>query len=208
MVHKPGAIFMVLVSAILSACVCATAGINADHKAAIHVLPHESRSCTQNSPSIGACGDIVTTYAGCGDIDFFLVFYDLVRWQGMEYGLWWPPEWGECVYTKCAGDLFIGDIAASGDGLAAACFECQYSEIVIAGFAWVTAETPGVVCPVLSPCPTAPHLGVGDCDEFGAELEFSRCAFCAGVCGAVGDDPCGPSDVEPATWSKIKSMFR
>ena len=204
-----------MVRALLCACAMihilsasAFPGINADHKVAVHVMPHESRDCTKNFPAIEACGDIATTYEGCGDIDFFLVFFNLVRWQGMEYGLWWPPQWGECVYTTCAGDLFIGDIVSSGDGLAAACFECQHTEIVVAGFAWVLAETPGTVCPVLSPCPTAPHLGVGDCSEFGGELDFARCSFCAGICGAIGDDPCGPTQTEARAWGAVKALFR
>ena len=57
-------------------------GANENAKAAIHVLAHDpDLTCSRNFPVIALCDEIVTTYEGCGDVDFFPVFFDLVEYQ-------------------------------------------------------------------------------------------------------------------------------
>jgi hypothetical protein len=181
-----------------------TAGSNSDHKVAIHVLSHEDRTCTSNFPDFVTCGDVTQTFAGCGDIDVFPVFFDLVAVTSLDYGLTWPISWGSCVFTVCAGDLRIGDIVSPGDGIAHAWIDCQYEWAITPGYAWLYADGPGKICPVANP--TTGDLTVVDCDR---ETDQPMETFCAGVCGKPGDDPCGGSPPEdPTTWGTIKSIFR
>jgi hypothetical protein len=77
-------VLTVALTLILSA--CAWAGANPDAKVAVHVIPHGSRSCTKGFPVITNCAEIITTEPG-PDVDAFPVFFDLVEYQGLDYGL-------------------------------------------------------------------------------------------------------------------------
>ena len=183
----------------------ALAGSNLYYKAALHVTPHEERTCTTGRPEITDCAEIATVYPGCDDFDVFPVFFDLVEVGRVEYGLSWPVQWGDCVFTPCAGDNIIGDIVSSGDGIAHEWDQCYQAEIVIPGYAWFSSPvTPGQI--VLTTDPLTGFLGATDCD--GAR-DFAIGLAASGVCGMPGEDPCDCGcGSEPRTWSAIKSMFR
>ncbi len=180
------------------------AGSNADAKVAVHVLPYDcQRACNRKFPEIAGACDIQTTHEGCGDIDFFPVFYNLTGYRGFEYGVVWPGGYS-CVYTVCSY-THIGDIMWSGDGTAQCWADCRQDPVVIPGWGWITVDGPGQVCVV--PNPMSGEIVIGDCD---IQLDTVRTSFCAGVCGATGDDPCKFVDqaTVPTTWGSIKGIFR
>ncbi len=174
-----GAIFVAALSAV---CI---GGSNPEAKVAIHVMPHTSRSCTKNLPSISSCEDVVYTYGGGGDIDFFVVFYDLAEYQGFQYAVTWPTEWSSCTFTSCS-DMTIGGIETPGDSVAHAYTDCDSSAVCIPGFGWIDAgQVPGYI-QVVDIAPTY-RIQVGDC---GGELDSLVLNCKAGVNGYIGDDPC------------------
>jgi hypothetical protein len=181
------------------------AGSNLYYKAALHITPHEARTCDTGWPEITDCADINTVYAGCEDFDVFPVFFDLVEVRGIEYALTWPAGWGDCAFTSCAGDRTIGGITASGDGIAHEWDQCLQTEIFIPGYAWFSSPVgPGQL--VLAPNPNTGFLGVTDCD---GTRDFAIGLAASGVCGIPGEDPCDCGCAsEPRTWSELKSMFR
>lgn len=177
----------------------AFAGLNSGvAKVAVHVLPHSSRSCTKNFPTITACEDIITTESS-PDVDAFPVFYDLVEYQGFDYGMIWPGLYS-AVFTSCS-DLTIGSIVNSGEGVSHAWYECQNASVAMPGFCWIYDT--GSVCVV--PHPAAGGPTVGDCHA-GGDLPVAN--FCAGIGDSIGDDPCAPTVTEPTTWGAIKGMYR
>ena len=179
----------------------AFAGMNADHKIGVHVLPHASRTCTKSFPVIGSCADIITTEP-TADADCFPVFFDLVGVTAMEHGLTWPGLYS-CAYTKCAGEFTIGDIFWPGDGVAYSWSTCQYVAVVVCGWGWIFDY--GLVCPVVNPA--TGFMGTADCD-FTEDPPLDT--YCAGIGGYQGDDPCvcDPSAVDASTWGGIKGMFK
>jgi hypothetical protein len=180
----------------------ASAGLNADGRVTVHVIPHGSRSCTKNFPSITGCEDIVTTEAG-SDVDAFPVFFDLVEYQGLEYSMTWPGMYST-VFTTCS-DLTIGGITNPGDAVSHSWYDCQNSTVAIPGFAWITDY--GLISIV--PHAGAGHINAGDCQggtTADSILVGNSCP--AGIGGtATGGDPCECA-VEPCSWSGIKKMFR
>lgn len=173
-------------------------------KVALHVRAHNAKQSCANLPVIEGCGDINATYAGCGDVDVFTVFFDFDGCTGAHWGLTWPAEWGSGATTHC-GDLSIGGIVDPGDWVAVTYMNCQPGPVIVVAWTWLMgAWSPGVVYPVAAP-PEWPFAGITDCDF--VEWE-AVCTFGAGICGACGDDPCGPSATEAATWGTVKSMFR
>jgi hypothetical protein len=183
----------------------AAAGSNLYYKAALHVMPHDERTCTTAWPEIADCAEIATVYAGCDDFDVFPVFFDLTEGRRIEYALSWPAQWGDCVFAPCAGDNIIGNIVSPGDGIAHEWDQCYQAEIVIPGYAWFSSPvTPGQI--ILATNPLTGFLGVTDCD--GAR-DFAIGLAASGVCGIPGEDPCDCGCAsEPLTWSELKSMFR
>ena len=51
-----------------------------------------------------------------------------------------------------------------------------------------------------------PHIG--DCAVPDPQIDLPVANYCAGTNGTSGEDPCGQVATQPATWGKIKSMFR
>lgn len=161
------------------------AGSNPDAKVAIHVSSHVAKRICGNLPTINSCEDITYTYSGGGDVDFFVVFYDLDGYTGFNYSIDWPTEWSSCSFTSCS-DFTIGRITEPGDSIAQTWSDCDYSGVCIPGFGWIgDIETSG-------------HISVGPFP--GAGIDISDCAFAvdtavvfcrAGINGATGDDPCG-----------------
>jgi len=205
--HKDGVLmtrpllFAFLLSVMVAAlAACASAG--SDHKIAIHVLPHSSRACG-NLPEVPGCVDINHTLAGCGDVDVYPVIYDISGITGIEIGLTWPEAWGSCAFTPCGMDFTISEIHWPGDGISGTWLECQTTRSIVIGFGWLAPTSAGLICP--SPHRISGFIGVTDCSyaEFGPSA-----VFCAGVCGAEGDDPCGGPSSEGKTWGSIKSMYR
>ncbi|MFH1313273.1 MAG: FlgD immunoglobulin-like domain containing protein [Candidatus Eisenbacteria bacterium] len=170
----------------------ALAGLNTNAKIAVHVRPHVSGSCTKNFPTIATCGDITTTDPGIS-VDAFPVFYDMVEYQGFDYGMTFTSGYS-CTFTSCS-DLTIGGIVASGTGVSHAWYVCQYAPVAICGFGWIYSY--GTICIV--PHPEAGGPKVGDChlgDDFPADNA------CAGTNGILGDDPCEQPpvcEIDPTT---------
>jgi hypothetical protein len=197
-------ILAVAVALIFVLSALAFAGNNPGAKCAVHVQAHNAKQTCDNLPVILDCTDIVTTYAGC-NLDAFPVFFSLVAWIGFEYGMCWAPVecFSSCTFTSCS-PLTIGDIKWSGDGISQTWYDCSYAWSAVPGWGWLYAYCPGHIC--ICPHPTSGIIWVLDCEMPGG-TDWPICNFCAGVCGAFGDDPCDPTGVEPSTWGGIKSMF-
>ena len=179
----------------------AFAGLNANGKVAVHVEVHASRTCTKSFPTITSCADIIATEAG-PEVDAFPVFFDLVEYQGFDYGLTWPGSYS-CSFTSCS-DLAIGTIMWPGDGISHAYYSCQPGPVAVTGWGWIYGG--GMVCVVDHP--TAGKINIGDCS---GQLDEPVCLYCAGIGGTIGDDPCepcGPSGMSRQTWGGIKNLFR
>jgi hypothetical protein len=172
-------------------------GVNTEAKVAVHVLPHASRTCAKNFPTIIDCGNIQTTEPDY-DVDAFPVFFDLVEYQGFDYGLMWPGLYS-CAFTSCSA-LAIGTITWPGDGISHAWYTCQAEPVAVCGWGWMYDS--GMIC--VSPHPTAGGPNIGDC---AGDLNTVVCRFCAGIGGYIGDDPCAPTRTEPSSWGAIKAMF-
>jgi hypothetical protein len=183
---------------VLTLSACAWAGLNPAAKAAVHVRPHASGSCTKNFPTIDACDDVITTDPGVS-VDAFPVFFDLVEYQGFDYGLTFVSGYS-ATFASCS-DLTIGNIVNSGDGISHAWYVCQYGAAAVCGFGWLYSY--GIVCIV--PHPAAGGPTVGDCHG-GDDGVVGN--FCAGTNGVVGDDPCEPIATDRSTWGSIKGMFK
>jgi hypothetical protein len=191
-------VLVVAVALILILSATAFAGANVSGKAAIHVRAHNAKAgCTV---AITGCADVNTTEPGFS-VDAFMVFFDLTAYLGVEYGMCWPAWTYSAAFTSCS-DLVIGSIAWPGDGASHTWTACQASPVAVAGFVWLYADGPGMVCPC--PHPASGVIQVLDCNE---GLDDPMCIFCAGVYGMVGDDPCEPTGVEPSTWGGIKAVF-
>jgi hypothetical protein len=176
----------------------ASAGLNAGlGKGAVHVMPHASRTCAKNFPSISGCTQIQTT-TGVSDADCFPVFYELVEYQGFDYGLVWPGTY-TCAFTSCS-DLAIGTIQNTGDGVSHAWYVCQPGPVAICGWGWIYDS--GLVCLVAHP--TAGGPVIGDCS---GGLDQPIATYCAGIGGTPGEDPCAATTIAPTTWGAIKGMF-
>ena len=169
----------------LSAATHNLAGQSPNAKVAVHVMSHEARrTCSKNMPTISDCEDIVTTYSGCDDVDFFVVFYDLEEYTAFNYTVSWPTAWSSCSFTSCS-DFVIGGIGSPGDSIAQAWTDCDSSSACIAGFGWIgDIETSGHI--TIGPFPGA-NIDIVDCNF---EADTTTVACRAGVCGATGDDPC------------------
>ena len=184
-VRRMERVFVITIAFILALNTVSFCGSNLEAKVVVHVLPHASRSCTKNFPSIDGCEDIIYTHPGGGDIDFFVIFYDLTAYQGFQYTVTWPTEWGSCSFTSCS-DLTIGGIETPGDSVAHAYTDCDSSAVCIPGFGWMDAgQVPGYI-QVVDIAPTY-RIQVGDC---GGELDSLVLNCKAGVNGYTGDDPC------------------
>jgi hypothetical protein len=210
----------ILVAAImiLSLSTSVFAGPNFNAKAWIHLEDHASRTCAKGFPTgIDSCDDIVYTLAGA-DADCFPVFWDLVEYQGFDYGLTWPGAY-TAAFTSCS-DLAIGTIVNPGDGVSHAWYVCQNSTIAIPGWAWIYDTGP--VCIISHP--TAGGVVVGACNptvgalvtgdwktELGVALDtLPPISYgCSGIGGyVVGDgNPCDAA-IAPTSWGGIKGMFR
>jgi hypothetical protein len=179
--------------------VAASAGLNANAKAAVHVIPHASRSCTKNFPAISDCHDIVTTEPS-GDVDAFPVFYELAEYAGLDFSLDWEGVYST-VYTSCS-TLTIGGIVWPGDGVSHAWSVCQELTVAVPGYAWIIDV--GLVCVI--PHPGTGYINAGDC-QGGTTPDHLTISWCAGIGGTEGEDPC-QNATEPCTWSAIKEMFK
>jgi hypothetical protein len=206
--HKDGdvmvkaALFTALVIILFS-----TAGsTNSDHKIAVHVLPFGSRTCGSGLPDMDDCREINHTHAGCEDIHFFPVIFDVWGIAGVQFGFTWPASWGTCAYTPCGSDFTIGQVVKPGDWIACTWRQCQYDNYLVTGFGWLAASSAGRICPVAGT--GTDFIGVTGCQGENPQEFEAAALFCAGVCGQSGDDPCGGGVSEEKTWGAIKSMYR
>jgi hypothetical protein len=207
---------VVVVMLVVAFAAVTAAGPNVSVKVAVHVLAHdEMRTCLKLFPVITGCADIVTTYTGCGDIDIFPVYYDLVEYGAVQYGLTWPSEWGTCAFHSCSDNIIYhfdlyGDPGAfdPGDAVGQTWIGCYSGPVLVPAWGTLSATTAGLIC----------MIGHIDLDPF--EPQIRNCGFqevdvpvsnvCAGACGAFGCDPCygGPSATEERAWGSIKELFR
>ena len=187
--------FLIAIVACVAVSCPAFAGRNLQHKIAVHVVPHAS-GCG-SLPTFTDCSQIVTSYTSTGDIDVIPVFFDLTEYLVVEFGLIWPSEWGSMEYTRCVGDLAIGQILHPGDGIATCWSECQNQWAVSHGFGWLTATGPGTVTAV--PNPATGDYGAVDCQPLDVrEYDPPAAVFAAGVGGPQGEDPCRVVHLPPA----------
>jgi hypothetical protein len=197
---------LVIALALTFVATVAFAGMNANHKVAIHTKAHPT-SCTKAYPAFTACAAIKTTWAPLGDLDVMPVFYELSQTLVTEFGLTWPAEWYSMSWTRCKGDLAIGGILNPGEGTAISWTTCQTTWALAPGAGWLTATTPGSV--TICANPATNMYGVVDCQPSpGPYFDFPRCVIAAGIGGILGGDPCAPTATEPSTWGQIKSMFK
>jgi hypothetical protein len=183
-------------------------GGNLEVKVGVHVVPHEDRTCTRSFPTITTCSDIVATCAA-NDVDFFPVFYDLSEYHAVEYSVDWPGTYS-CVFTACCFSQFgtirwpAGTVPAelAEDQITQAFEVCQPGPVLIPGWGWIYEPGPANIRVV--PHSVTGVIGVLDCGEI---IDEPICSFAAGIGGAEGEQPCGPSVTEPSTWGAIKAMF-
>jgi hypothetical protein len=184
-------------------------GGNIDCKVAVHVMPHADRGCGWNQPVITSCADIVAA-TEANDVDFFPVFYDLTEYHCLEYSVHWPGTYS-CAFTPC-DFLHIGDIVWPVGTVPVEdqtdwimhCFDgCQPGPTAVPGWGWIYEPGPATIR--IAPTVGGGWIGVLDCaDEF---VDEPICNFAAGIGGAPGEEPCGPSAAEPTSWGAIKAMF-
>jgi hypothetical protein len=185
---------------------CAFGGNNPEVKIAVHVTEHEpDRACTRGFPEIEDACDIQARFKGCGDIDFFPVFLDVSEYRGLEYAAAWPGSYS-CVYTVCSY-THIGEIIWPGDWVSQCWAECMPGPVAVPGWGWITTDVPGSVC--ITPVQWTGEITIADCED-DAQLDHPVANFCAGVCGADGDDPCKALDqaTVASTWGSVKAMFK
>jgi hypothetical protein len=182
---------------------------NENAKVAVHLMPYDcDRRCNRKFPAINTCEEILTTYTGGVDIDFFPVFFNLVDYQAVEYAVEWPGSYS-CLFIDCS-DNNLCDIVWSGDGITQVWNECQPHTVCIPGWGWITVDTPGMVCVV--PHPVTGEIATAAC-EYTRDpyvLDYPNASYCAGIFGVKGHNPCLPKAHATAatTWGAIKHMFR
>ena len=199
-------ISLAIITMIVARAVAGWAGANAHHKMAVHIKSHPT-SCAKGCPTFTGCNQIKTTWPTCGDIDVLPVFYDLVEYNVVEFGLMWPPEWYSMSWVRCAGDIALGTLRIPGDGTAIAWTACQRSWAVAPGYGWVAAHSPGFVR--LVPNVATSMYGVVDCTRMpGPYHDWPAFVSSAGVCGMIGEDPCRAVDTRRPSSSEIRSMFK
>jgi hypothetical protein len=192
--------------AIATSVASASGGANSEHKLAIHVKSHPT-SCTAGYPTFASCGQITSTYGSCGDVDVMPVFFDLTEYRLNEFGLEWPVQWGTMSWVRCRGVVAVGTIARSGEGTAIAWSTCQRTWSIAPGLGWLAPTSPGRVCPIRNPA--TDDWGTVDCaPDPGPYYDYPVDVYCAGICGAAGDDPCNQPGSAGSTWGGIKSMFK
>jgi len=184
----------------------AQAGQNPAVKVALHAEAYAKRR-TCEDVVITDCSQIVSTLDLSPDYsyDILTVFFDVTGVTACEYGLTWAAGLSYSAAFSGCGDLLIGDILWPGDGVAVSWTLCQMGWSIIPGWVYIDVlpEQPLVICPI--PNPTTDFIGVTDCDF---DPDAPICFFCAGLHGAIGDDPCEPTAAEASTWGGIKSMFK
>ncbi|MFH1218984.1 MAG: hypothetical protein V1694_00830 [Candidatus Eisenbacteria bacterium] len=192
-------------SASITTRVCGQYQRNTYFKVAIHVKSHDVEC--ESVPAFQYCTQISTTYQGCGEVDVVPVFFGLAEYSVVEFAVDWPQEWGSCTFTRCKGDIAVGNIVHSGDGIAIAWIDCQYAIIVAPGFVSLHATTPGLISPHSNPA--TGELDVVNCAPSpGPYVDYPVAVIRAGVCGATGEVPCSTTRVQPSTWGQIKAQFK
>jgi uncharacterized repeat protein (TIGR01451 family) len=164
----------------------AAGGANANSKLALHVVSHGT-SC-KSLPAVADCSELVTTFAGTGEIDVIPVFYNLNETVVLEFGLAWPEEWGTCQYSTCWGNVSLGGIVNPGDGVVTTSFSCDSSWSIAHGFGWLGATSPGRISVVANP-PTS-EITVVDCQPEYPGSDWPAATFSSAIGGGMGDDPC------------------
>jgi hypothetical protein len=176
------------------------AGNNPEAKAAIHVRPHIPHAGC--NVAINGCEDIVTTEASFS-VDAFPVFFNLNEYKGCSYSLDWPDWSYSAMFTSCS-DFVIGYIYHPGHAqVAVHTWDYCQTGMCIPGYVWLYADYAGMICPAW---PNTPGfcLCVVDCEGgFNPPVR----TYCAGIYGAIGDDPWCTNATEPTTWGDIKSLF-
>jgi hypothetical protein len=198
---------VVVALALVLVATTAFAGMNILHKLAVHVKSHPT-SCTEGYPSFPSCVAIKDTYAGCGDVDVMPVFWDVVAFTEVEFGLRWSHPSASMLWTRCAGDVAQGTISHPGDGTIIVWSTCQTPFSVAPGYGWILVSSPEYICPC--PNPETGSFGMTDCSPApGPYFDWPIWGgYCGGICGGIGDEACRPDAAEPSTWGAIKAMMK
>jgi hypothetical protein len=181
----------------------ALAGANPEAKAALHLEPHESRTCAKNFPVIADQSDIIITHPNM-EVDVFPVFFNLTEYQSFDYALWWPGLYS-CAFTSCS-DITTGTIVWPWDGVSHAWYTCKEGPIAVFAWAWIT----DIGCLCLMSHPTFRAVRVGDCDGGSDNIDPSD-RYRAGIGDCWPHCPGCPADtvaVDPTSWGEIKSLFK
>ena len=118
-------------------------------------------SCTKAYPTFASCEAISTTWANTGDFCAMPVFFDLVEYVAVGFGIDWPADWGTGSWVRCKGDLAVGGITNPGEGTGITWTACQNTWSVAPGYIWLAASGAGMVELVADPA--TGDLGVVDC---------------------------------------------
>lgn len=176
---------------------CAVAGANDNAVVAVHVLPHGSGGCSRvDEERLSDVCDVSFNEAG-SHVDVFPVFFEMVEYQVLDFGLTWPGTYS-AVWTGCS-DIDVGEIVWPGDCVSQVWRSCQSGPIAIPGFAEIYDS--GEICVI----PHSQYGGIMIMDCPGEE-DVPRSVYCAGIGGHVVQDPCF-GDAE-TTWGGIKSLFK
>jgi hypothetical protein len=185
-------------------------------KMALHIEPHAQRSCQKAAtlPTITTRGDFDYDWTvGGGEMDVFVYVFQYNRFQGAEFALMWPSDWGSTAFTACA-DLAIGSIVDPGDGISLAWNTCQSRAVTgkhfyPLGWAWLADPTTSAQIRIWDH-PQGGHVNifVGGCADSveGDDLFNPDSVFYAAVDSVPYSGP-PVYAVKPTTWGSIKAIF-
>jgi hypothetical protein len=154
-------------------------------KLAMHLAPHGAYAC-KNLPAISGRDDLVRRVASPGtDLDVFVVVFAYDSLSAVEYGLWWPPEWGSAETNFCS-PMTLGSIVNPGDGAILAWTTCQVSSesapFKPVAWSWLQPSTKGEIEFVNVPGEEPGGFGAIDCrSEEWRGYEVVDSVFYAGV---------------------------
>jgi pimeloyl-ACP methyl ester carboxylesterase len=196
---------LVLVALVVAASAAAASPTpdNQNLKMVLHVLAHESRSCSENMPAITGRSDFERMWDTYTDVDVFLVVFSYDSLTCVEYALDWPQEWGSGITLNCA-DLAVGGIDSPGDWLSMSWQTCQRNDVRPpywpVAWTWLSPSSDGEVGI------SSQLLVTVDCNFIEVEPES---IFNAGVnCDPYEGPPGGGVAVQATTWGALKAMFQ
>ena len=190
-----------LVLAVAMSCV---AGTNPNAKMGVHIMTHSAKMSCSSLPTLVSRDDLVRQWDSTSgtSLDAIIYLWGYTEFQGAEFAMLWPEEWGTAAFTPC-GDLVIGGISTPSDsGISMtwlACIDTPGFHGV--GYAWIYGTSPGDIG--IRGHSEHDEVKVLDCSE-GTDIPDTV------FWGAVDQTPIEgpPVSTVPTTWGKIKGLFR